>query len=148
MTQLLAKLLIAAAASQWLYAELILYHPEVDDWSKRAMKVLSISTNDRSSGHTIDQMRETMRSWLGRPVPVAPPSQVAAASLYKRSSPLDEVEKLLARPIAIPGRSLAEPEIEFVNLFEDTGDEPRQYLWGSEIFDSEGYKREYFRDRI
>lgn len=149
MPQVLAKLLIAFAASQWLYAELVARHPETDQWTRRAMRVLSSSTGERLSKETGSTLRGIVDGIIGgRPAEATP--NTANVSSGGRPSKLAEVEMLMLHPASsmnvtpstVSGELAAldlPDEPQYLPLFENANGKP--FYWGLEMFDNDRLAR-------
>ena len=144
MTQLFAKLIIVLAASQWIYAEFLLYHPDADVWAKRAMQVLSVPTHDKWTNPRVVPFKRALKEILGEP---------RAIQIHTARVRLTDIETALdLLPVSAEHSGNKDPphvalDAPYVDLF-DQGSEGRPFLWGAEIFESESYKTAYFRDKI
>src|SRR6201999_979551 len=66
MTQVLLRLLISLAASQWLYLELLLFYPDVDQLARRGFEVIRIPTHDKWEGFEQSTGMNTLVKLFGR----------------------------------------------------------------------------------
>jgi hypothetical protein len=136
MSQVLARLLISLAASQWLYAELLLFYPDVDQVARRVLQVLSIPTHDRWNATDDSAGMRTLAKLFGRRVPrqEAAPQFQLVRSTRGPSQPISVHRSALSEldEISMP---LLQDETAYEDLFEESSFE-RPFVSGRAIFGS------------
>ena len=154
MIQVIAKLLISLAVTQWLYAEMILFYPESESLAKRLFQKTIIPTHDQWSNSGDSKFEQDLCRVFAK-VFYADSKDKPASSLCTPKDQSEDKSSKKSRKLSVPIPSVTSQEtvqakIVIVGLFARSEREREilPFLSGQDIFGSEYYKARFFRVRL